>query len=94
MKKNYYEAHITLEKIDREIEEETIKELGWKFSCIDGDPLLGKKPFSYATKHFSPRLRQSKVINEIESIADSLASLGFIVLRSKLELVLWDTKNA
>lgn len=89
----YYECHITLEKIDRDIEQKSIEALKWKFSCIDGDPVLGKKPYSYATKHYPERLGTEYVNQDLTRTAQNLSALGHKVVRSKTELVVFDTKN-
>lgn len=86
------EAHITLLKEDaeklKEFAEKTL--FAWKFSQIDGDPLLGAKPFCYLTKHASAPM---ELFNEMKYLSDDLTHRGFHVVRTKLERIIFDSKT-
>ena len=89
----YYECHITCE-VDkrRPLKHIVEQELGWKFSCIDGDPSLGIGIKCYATQHFRGGRLRDEVILIMDKTAKLLEADGFKVLRQKVELVIYDTK--
>lgn len=88
---NYYECHITLEG-ERSAVEQAVKSVGWKFSAIDGDPVMGKGVKCYATKHYNSKIPSEAVVAEVETTADELRSRGCNVTREKVELVIHDTR--
>lgn len=87
----YYECHITIEG-DSAATEAVVNQLGWKFSAIDGDPVMGKGVKCYATKHFNAKLPAEAVADTVGLVADELRSLGCNVTREKVELVIHDTR--
>jgi hypothetical protein len=91
--KQYYECHITLRGQPQRLKE-LVESYGWKFSAIDGDPVLGAGVLCYATKHFNTRHPESDVIREMNSVAAELAGKSLVeeVVRQKVELVVYDTK--
>jgi hypothetical protein len=88
----YYECHITL-GLHPISAQPLIEALGWKYSCIEGDPVLGTGYHEYATRHASTRVGESRIIAEMSYIAGVLAHAGFNVVRQKVELVIYDTKG-
>lgn len=66
----------------------------WKFSAIDGDPVLGKGVLCYATSHFKGSLETVDVVVAMGIVADGLRSKGVEVVRQKVERVVFDTKVA
>lgn len=66
------------------------EELGWHSSMIDGDPVLGKGSRFYFTCHAREYIG---LYNKMEHLVLTLKTLGFTVLRKKIELVMYDTKN-
>lgn len=89
--KQYYEAHITFTcNTDGYIPEYKT----WTFSKIDGDPVLGKGIKCYFTKHFKPSTSLELITQEMDSIKLHMDSFLINVqwLRSKVELVVYDTK--
>lgn len=48
---------------------ELIEQNGWRFSKIDGDPVLGKGVKCYATKHFSAKENVDTVIRNMNYLA-------------------------
>lgn len=88
----YYECHITL-GLHPVSAKRLIEALGWKYSMIEGDPVLGTGYHEYATRHASAKCPESTIIAEMDYIAGVLAHMGFNVLRQKVELVVYDTKG-
>lgn len=91
----YYEAHITLQAPRERLSEvrELVEAVGWRFSAIDGDPVLGPGTKMYATRHFNERLGSDGVLLELFKTADALGALVEI-LRRKVELVLYDDRSS
>jgi hypothetical protein len=88
----YYECHITL-GLHPVSAKGLIEALGWKYSMIEGDPVLGTGYREYATRIASVKVNEAVVIAEMDYIASVLAHRGFNVLRQKIELVIYDTKG-
>jgi len=87
-----YEAHITItaEFADR------IKDLQnkgmlstWKFSQIHGDIILGDKLYCYLTMHERDVF---KLKTKLDFAAEALRGMGFLVIREKIEAIIYDTK--
>lgn len=92
--KQYYECHITMRgdpEFIRPLVESSVT--GWKFSAIDGDPVLGNGVLCYATSHFPVRLSQDVVVEKMNFVAHCLSQQGAEVIRQKVELVVYDTKH-
>lgn len=85
-----YECHITIPRDSADIGETIATELHWKFSKIDGDPVLGKKVFAYLTTHDSDLLRMRE---RMQTAADALRARGIDVVREKIELIVYDVKH-
>lgn len=92
MSKQYYECHITMEG-DREKIEQAVNEIGWKFSAIDGDPVMGKGVKCYATIHYNNKVPVAIVINRVALTARALRKQSINVTREKVELVIYDTRS-
>lgn len=88
----YYECHITLAD-DLVKSEEAVVLTGWKFSKIYGDPVLGKHLFSYATKHYSIAIPEELVVDAMGKVFNQLKESGLNVIRQKVELVVYDSKQ-
>ncbi len=91
--KNYYECHVAMLGNPAEIRSH-VEKLGWKFSAIDGDPVLGGGVKCYATMLYSKLFNQDVIVNRTKNLAKTLENLGFNVLRRKVELVVFDDRNA
>lgn len=86
----YYECHVTyLDAPWLQLEPPKF----WSHSKIDGDPTLGAGVKSYLTRQFSIRMTKDEVIDEVEGIADWLRNQGKMVLRAKVELVVYDHRS-
>lgn len=81
-----YEAHITYKEECRTmLEALTIP--GWKFSCIDGDPVLGKQKFCYLTSY---DIDGKILLHRMRMVVESM---GFSCVRQKIEHIVYDTKT-
>lgn len=88
----YYECHITM-RGKREDISPVVESEEWKFSCIDGDPVLGKEIFCYATRHYSAvRVPLEEVVMHMNIAALVFHKVGIEIVRQKVELVVYDTK--
>ena len=93
-RKEYYECHITMEGDAKKIEP-IVEKTGWKFSKIDGDPILGAGVKCYATAHFNTRYCREFVQQQVDLVAQIFREQkGIKLLRRKVELVLYDIKEA
>ena len=92
--KKYYECHVTLIGDANSIKP-VVEELGWIFSSIQNDICLGEGIKCYATKHFScSKFSQDEVIEKVLATAENLRILDHDVIRSKVELVVYDSRSA
>lgn len=91
--KPYYECHITCVGNKKKIEA-AINAIGWSFSAIDKDIVLGDGVKYYATRHFNSRKSEENVKAALGLCRDELVRRGVNVIRSKVELVLFDERAA
>ncbi len=93
---SYYECHVTMIGPPSEIKP-VVEKLKWKFSVIDGDPVLGDDVKCYATKLFNNRLTKESVLKDLLETAQKLDDFGcsrWIVTRRKVELVIFDDRSS
>lgn len=91
-RKPYYELHVTLIGHAADVKPMVVA-IGWKFSSIDGDPVLGPGVKCYATLHLNcNKVTAEMAQSVVQNAANKLSGLGATVLREKLELVLYDQK--
>lgn len=91
MTKRYYECHITMLG-DPEILRPMVENIRWKFSAIDGDPVLGEGLKCYATMFYNEKIDEKVVLSLLLGNSEALKSMGAHVLRDKVELVIYDSK--
>lgn len=85
-----FEAHITYDA-NHAFAVENFKGDGWKFSKIDGDPVLGQQLFCYLTAHGD---YAKELLAGMQQRALVISSLfGVQPLRMKIERVIYDTKT-
>jgi hypothetical protein len=90
----YYECHITCaDHVEPRALKLEIESYAWKFSRIAGDPTLGIETFCYATKHLDAKLPLDRVIMRMNAVARALECSGFTVVRQKVELVMYDSRE-
>lgn len=89
-----YECHITIDKPSTlqsiHLCEELGHSYGWKTSFIDGDPVLGKKVFFYFTRHSAT---YESLFVRMRELADYLDLISIVVVRLKIEHIVYDTKT-
>lgn len=85
-----FEIHITLGN-DFRPDSAILKHFNtWKYSCIDGDPLLGKGKKHYLTTH---RKTRPNAVAAITTMVDILEEYSYKILRVKIEAIVYDTKK-
>lgn len=90
-----YECHITVLLEDREIAEQVAKDLHWKTSAIDGDPVLGKDTYFYLTRHgkcVMYNVQDEDIWHNMKSTVNVLTARGVKVIREKIELIVHDLR--
>lgn len=88
----YYECHITLALTPKDMRQAVESFNGWSYSAINGDPDLGDTLLCYATRRASAGCDLMKVVEVMGQVAAGLELCGGVVLRQKVELVVFDTK--
>ena len=86
MTDSLYEAHITY-KAEHRAHLEALLIPGWKFSAIDGDPVLGKEVYCYLTSYD----KDGK--NLLARMQRTVETIGFEAVRQKVEQIVYDTKT-
>lgn len=89
---SYYECHITMLG-DKEQIRRCVEATGWKFSAIDGDPVLGAGVKCYATMFYNQRVPEYQVQAAVRVAANELTEAGIQVTRRKVELVIFDDRS-
>jgi len=89
LKQSYYECHITMTGVTSLVKK-AVEELGWKYSAIDGDIILGEGVKQYPTMHYNKKFEQDVVVGFVQSAAHFLRQYDINVLREKVELVVYD----
>jgi len=86
-----YECHITI-PASHSLNGERVAAgwKGWKTSEIARDPLLGNDTYFYLTHHSSSL---TLMTSAMDRVVHELKQLGVPVLRTKIELILHDSKT-
>jgi hypothetical protein len=85
-----FESHITFHINDADKVKALGETRGWKFSQIEGDALMGAKPYCYLTAYDpNERTMFSNMLSVVAAATDQ--SVG--VLRTKIERIIWDSKT-
>lgn len=92
MSKTYYECHITINGDPARIKS-AVENFKWKFSKIDGDPVMGAGVKCYATRHFNAKLSQREVVDILLKAAAHFG-YSYEVTRRKVELVIFDDRSS
>lgn len=90
---SYYECHLTLEGVPATIKP-LVEQIKWKFSCIDGDIVLGDGVKCYATRHFNARMPEADELKFLIDTAGVLQAQGISVIRRKIERVIYDDRSS
>lgn len=87
-----FEAHITCKREDSETVEGFADSVDnfWKFSAIDGDPVMGKRPYCYLTGYDTNPLR---LLARLQTVSQCLKKQKVEILREKIEQIIYDTKT-
>lgn len=93
--KQYFELHLTIEEPSdrKQFVETTVEALGWKFSAIDNDIILGDGVKMYATTHMHRDWSPADAVRHLEHGSAELAKSGVNVIRKKLEQVIYDARK-
>lgn len=84
-----FEAHITFPSSDAYYVKQKGDKWGWKYSQIDGDPVLGNNVYCYLSKHSDDYL---ELYNHMELFyLENCKSLH--IIRKKIELIMYDWKS-
>ena len=70
-----------------------VERVNWTFSSIEVDPDFEKGVKCYATFQFHKTTPKERIIEKMEGVADFLKSNGHKILRTKIELVVYDNRN-
>lgn len=90
--KPYYECHVTMHGDPTHIKR-TVEGLGWKYSAIDGDIVLGDGVKCYSTAHFNAdKFPKHEVTHFVRLHAEQLKRHDIVVIRQKVEHVVYDER--
>lgn len=86
-----YECHITCKQEDAAKATEVAAAGNWKTSEIARDPTLGQNTYFYLTSHDRDIER---MFSRMRQCSHVLKMCGVDVLREKIELIIYDTKQS
>lgn len=86
-----FEAHVTCDRSQSLIVQKVADSIGWTFSAIDGDPIMGKQAYCYLTAYdTSGHALMVRMLNEVRPLLDRH---GVEPLRFKIEEIVYDSKT-
>lgn len=85
-----FESHITFPISSAKTVEKIGIFSGWKYSQIEGDALLGAKPYCYLTA-YEPT--EEELYNRMMTVKAFAETSGIEVLRTKIERIIYDSKT-
>ena len=85
-----FEAHITCPRDYSERVEQAFSDEQWKFSAIDGDPVMGKQAYCCLTAYDTDG---NYLKQRVLRMGRLLRTAGIPVLREKIEEIIFDTKT-
>jgi len=91
----YYEVHLIMRSIPDALSLRVyLTPYDWHYSCIDGDIVCGDKAkLHYVTKHFDGSWFLEEVEDAMNAMADSLKERGCLIIRRKIEMVVYDRRT-
>ena len=84
-----FECHITIPVSDALKGRLVAKELKWKTSQIDGDPVLGNNVYFYLTKYQD---NLERMHSDLRQAVEDLRHLDVEVIREKIEQIVHDVR--
>jgi hypothetical protein len=84
------ETHVTIRVADAPVGVAVAKNLNWKTSEIKRDPILGDNSYFYLTSHGNDF---GEVWLRLLQVVEHLQKGGATVLRTKIELIIHDSKT-
>jgi len=85
-----FEAHITCPRNEGTKVSWYGEIFGWKFSAIDGDPVMGKQAYCYLTGFDTDGQR---LLTRMQGVCEALRQARVEILREKVEEIIYDTKT-
>lgn len=89
-----FESHITLPRLSSAtvqlVAQQEQDRCIWLFSMIDGDAIMGNKPYCYLTSYHTDG---QKLLAAAEAMAVALRAADVLVLRIKVEEIVYDSKT-
>ncbi len=85
-----FESHITFHISAADTVKAVGDSYGWKYSQIDGDALMGAKPYCYLTG-YAPDGHE--LHRDMNAVVNAARKQGVQELRTKIEQIVWDTKT-
>ncbi len=90
----YYELHITMEKVtDIPALRLLLSSHMWHHSCIHGDADMGDRRLHYGTRAVNGDCMLEEVKGILNGMASLLTTVGFRVVRRKIEMVVYDERT-
>ena len=86
----YFEIHVTMPAESKERTTEILGQVGFKFSALKGDPIMGDDLLFYGTAHTRT---EDQAHLKLAQATKALEDSGITVLRRKIEHVIFDSRR-